>query len=70
MIDDASGIGGGSVPIIGYMRKGKDIIFYNRIDKELYYCTNGDLEKCYKIQTKDEFIKVREDLIKKRWKVL
>lgn len=59
-----------SIPFIPYMQRGQDIILYNRFDSELYYLEDGDLEKCYKVQTKDEFKKSIDDLKKEGWEIL
>ena len=68
LIADADGIGGGSIPIIVYFIKGKDTIWYNRIDKEAYYLTNNNLDDCFKVQTKAEFQKSFDTLEKEGWK--
>jgi len=65
LIDNANS---GSIPIIVYMQRGKDVIWYNRFDAELYFLKNGKLEDCYKIQPKQEFIESLERLEKVGWK--
>jgi hypothetical protein len=58
------------ITFVPYMQKGEDIILYNRSDEELYYLKEGDLEKCYKVQTKAGFLKSVDDLEKQGWTIL
>jgi len=53
LINDANS---GSIPIVVYMQKEKDTIWYNRFDEELYFLKGGKLEDCFKIQRKREFM--------------
>ena len=65
LIDNANS---GSIPIIVYMKRGQDSIWYNRFDAELYFLKNGNINDCYKIQSKQEFMESLEQLEKEGWK--
>jgi|GEM_PF-3642279 len=67
LIDNANS---GSIPIIVYMQKDSDYIWYNRFDAEVYFLENGDLEKCFKIQKKEIFENTINELKKEGWKIL
>jgi hypothetical protein len=50
--------------------KGNASIMMNLYTNIVYYYTDNDFGNCYKKQTREEYIKDREGLVKQGWKLL
>jgi len=67
-IDDSNYFG--SFPILFLAEKDNLSITLRYSNSMVYYYKNADFKQCYKKQTKEQYIKERDQLVKNGWKLL